>query len=72
MALVGIGDKDAIRKAATDASASIRMAALLAMRRLHMPEVAEFLNDADGKIVLEAARAIYDEPVRRRHGEVGG
>lgn len=63
MALVGIGEKDAIKQAASDASSAVRLASLLAMRRLHMPEAADFLNDADGKIVLEAARAIYDEPI---------
>ena len=63
MALVGIGDKDAIRKAGADVSPAVRMASLQAMRRLTMPETAGFLNDADGKIVLEAARAIYDTPI---------
>ncbi len=63
MALVGIGDREAIKNAATDTSASVRLAAVLAMRRLHMPEVADALNDVDGQIVLEAARAIYDEPI---------
>src|SRR5262249_39638734 len=63
MALVGIGDRDAIKQAAADASASVRLASLLAMRRLEMPEIALFLNDADGKLVLEAARAIHDVPI---------
>ncbi len=63
MALVGIGDKDAIKQAATDSSSSVRLASLLAMRRLEMPEIALFLNDADKQIVLEAARAIYDAPI---------
>jgi quinoprotein glucose dehydrogenase len=63
MTLVGIGDHDAIRKAATDTSSAVRMASLQAMRRLAMPEIADFLNDADSKLVLEAARAIYDEPI---------
>ena len=63
MALVGIGDQDAIRKAAADPSSAIRMVSLQAMRRLAMPEVADFLIDADSKFVLEAARAIYDVPI---------
>lgn len=63
MALAGIRDRDALKKAATDASSAVRVASLLAMRRLAMPEVALFLNDADPKIVLEAARAIYDVPI---------
>ncbi|MSQ96167.1 MAG: c-type cytochrome [Gemmataceae bacterium] len=63
MALAGIGDRDAIKRGAADPSASVRLASLLAMRRLRMSEVADFLNDADRQIVLEAARAIYDEPI---------
>ena len=63
MALVGIGDRAVIKQAAADASPAVRMASLLAMRRLEMPETADLLNDADGKIVLEAARAIYDQPI---------
>jgi quinoprotein glucose dehydrogenase len=62
-ALVNIGDPDALREAARDQSASVRLAALLAMRRLAMPEVAKFLSDADPRLVLEAARAIYDAPI---------
>jgi quinoprotein glucose dehydrogenase len=65
MALVGIGDQDAIKKAATNESSSIRLASLLAMRRLDMPEVADFLNDVDKQIVLEAARAIHDVPIAK-------
>ncbi len=63
MALVGINDKSAIKSAGGHESASVRLAALLAMRRLEMAEIAAFLNDADPKIVLEAARAIYDVPI---------
>ncbi|MBI3822381.1 MAG: HEAT repeat domain-containing protein, partial [Planctomycetes bacterium] len=63
MALVGIGDHDAIKQAAADASPAVRMAAVIAMRRLKMPAIANSLNDVDGKIVLEAARAIYDVPI---------
>jgi quinoprotein glucose dehydrogenase len=63
MALTGIADREALKKSAADTSASVRLASLLAMRRLHMPEVAGFLQDIDPKIVVEAARAIYDEPI---------
>ena len=35
------------------------------MRRLNMPEAADFLNDIDKHIVLEAARAIHDEPIAK-------
>jgi quinoprotein glucose dehydrogenase len=63
MALAGIANKEALLKSANDASAPVRLATLLAMRRLEMPEVAVFLQDIDPKIVLEAARAIYDVPI---------
>ncbi|MEO8427273.1 MAG: c-type cytochrome, partial [Verrucomicrobiota bacterium] len=46
--------------AARDGSASVRMASLLALRRLEQPGVAMFLQDSDPKIVVEAARAIND------------
>ncbi len=65
MALTGIGDRDAIKQAATHESSSVRLASLLAMRRLEMPEAADFLNDIDRQIVLEASRAIYDEPIAK-------
>jgi quinoprotein glucose dehydrogenase len=62
-ALVSTGDQDALREAARDTSAAVRLAALLAMRRLEMPEVAKFLSDPDPRLVLEAARAIHDAPI---------
>jgi len=63
MALTGINDRDGLKKAVAHESTSVRLATLLAMRRLQMPEVALFLNDADKHNVLEAARAIYDAPI---------
>lgn len=62
-ALVRIGDTDALLAAAKDSSASVRLGACLALRRLMHPEIAEFLNDPDPRIVLEAARAIADLPI---------
>jgi quinoprotein glucose dehydrogenase len=63
MALTWIGDVDTLVKAANDESSPVRMASLLAMRRLQRPEIAMFLHDTDPRIVLEAARAINDEPI---------
>ncbi len=66
MGLVHLGDKDAILAASKDASPSVRLAALLAMRRLEMPEVAGLLSGvdkADPESLLETARAIYDTPI---------
>jgi quinoprotein glucose dehydrogenase len=63
MALTWISDVDALVKAGNDESSSVRMGALLAMRRLQSPEITMFLHDHDPEIVLEAARAINDEPI---------
>ena len=63
MALVWVGDMDALLAAGKDSSRSVRMGALLALRRLHRAEIAMFLNDSDPALVLEAARAINDEPI---------
>jgi quinoprotein glucose dehydrogenase len=63
MALAGIHDTAALRSAAKDESAPVRRAVLLALRRLKHPDVAQFLKDADAQIILEAARAINDEPI---------
>lgn len=46
-----------------DASSSVRLALLLAERRLGAPEIAGFLADPDPHLVLEAARAINDVPI---------
>ncbi len=63
MGLVGSGKSDAWQIAAKDPSPAVRMAVLLAMRRLEDPEMARFLVDSDPQIVLEAARAIHDVPI---------
>ncbi|MBI5772274.1 MAG: HEAT repeat domain-containing protein [Verrucomicrobia bacterium] len=64
MALLGIGDVKAILAAAKDESLALRMASLLAQRRLGRPEIAGFLLDPDAAITLEAARAIHDVPIQ--------
>ena len=63
MALTWIGEMDALVRAANDTSSAVRMGVLLAMRRLHRAEIATFLRDENPGIVLEAARAINDEPI---------
>ena len=63
MALVWLNDVTALMAAAKEPSSSVRLAALLALRRLERPEVAAFLYDSDPALVLEAARAIYDLPI---------
>ena len=62
-ALTVLNDWITIQSAAKDESRSVRVAALLAMRRLARPEVSSFLHDSDTQLVLEAARAINDLPI---------
>ncbi|MEZ4215779.1 MAG: HEAT repeat domain-containing protein [Myxococcota bacterium] len=59
-ALARIGDVDAVARHATDASAAVRMAVLLVLRRAEDARLARFLDDAEPLVVVEAARAIYD------------
>ncbi len=44
-------------------SSSVRLASVVAFRRLHSPIVQDFLADSDARVVLEAARAIHDLPI---------
>jgi quinoprotein glucose dehydrogenase len=62
-ALLNIGDLDAIQVAAKNENVSIRRAALLAIRHMERPEITQFLNDSEPKLVVEAARAINDVPI---------
>ncbi|HZV34134.1 MAG TPA: PVC-type heme-binding CxxCH protein, partial [Verrucomicrobiae bacterium] len=64
MGLLGTADKAALVEAAGSDWRSVRMAALLAMRRREMPEISMFLHDPDPLIILEAARAISDLPIK--------
>ena len=63
MGLLGCRKGDSLLSAARDTSPAVRMAALVAMRRLDDPRVALFLNDASPEIVVEAARAINDASI---------
>ena len=66
MALAKIGSEDAepLDRLADHSSAAVRMAVLLAFRRLEDPRVAQFLTDPQQPLPVEAARAIYDVPIR--------
>ncbi len=48
---------------ATHVSPAVRLAAVVALRRVASDEVQRFLKDSDAAIVLEAARAIFDVPI---------
>nr|WP_232834999.1 HEAT repeat domain-containing protein [Pleomorphovibrio marinus] len=61
LALARIGDEDAVMKLKDHPSRAVRIAAVVALRRMEYPGVAEFLKDKDEYIVAEAARAINDD-----------
>lgn len=63
MGLTGTNDREALARGAKDHSSAVRVGVLLALRRLGDPAVADFLADADPRLVLEAARAINDVPI---------
>jgi quinoprotein glucose dehydrogenase len=63
MGLLGSADKAALIDAGNSDWRSVRMAALLVMRRKQLPEISMFLKDPDPLIVVEAARAINDVPI---------
>ncbi|GDY20565.1 glucose dehydrogenase [Verrucomicrobiota bacterium] len=63
MALLGIGDLEAIQRAARYESVAVRRAALWCLRRLERPEITRFFNDSEPRLVYEAARAVNDVPI---------
>ncbi|MFM1822516.1 MAG: Quinoprotein glucose dehydrogenase precursor [Planctomycetota bacterium] len=62
-ALAWIGDRAKLGELAAEPVASLRMAAVLAMRKLRDARLANFLADPERTIRLEAARAINDIPM---------
>ena len=61
LALSRIGDAAALAALSTHESVGVRIAAIVALRRMGSAEVARFLTDREEKIVIEAARAINDD-----------
>ena len=61
LALSRIGDASALAALSQHPSRGVRIAAIVALRRLRNPEVARFIGDSDTFIVEEAARAINDD-----------
>lgn len=61
LALSRVGTADKIATLSGNPSRSIKIAAVLALRRLKSPMIKNFLADADEYIVTEAARAINDD-----------
>ncbi|MEX0685306.1 MAG: HEAT repeat domain-containing protein [Balneolales bacterium] len=61
IALERIGDDKAIAELANHPSRAVRIAAVVALKRLESPEIISFLKDDDEFIVTNAARAINDD-----------
>lgn len=61
IALARIGQPEPLLALVNHPSKPLRIAAVVALRRLQHPGVANFLKDADEYIVTEAARAINDD-----------
>ncbi|MFX0557629.1 HEAT repeat domain-containing protein [Maribacter sp. CXY002] len=61
LALSRIGNTAPILKLANSENKSLRIAAVLVLRRLQDPNISVFLEDKDEYIVAEAARAINDD-----------
>ncbi len=63
MGLLGTADEVQISKLAGNPAPFVRMAAVVALRRLKSPLLENFLKDPEPQIVDEAIRAIHEVPV---------
>jgi len=61
IALGRIGNTEGLVALKDDPSMAVRIAAVVALRRMEAPEVAVFLEDPNELVVTEAARAINDD-----------
>ena len=61
LALARIGDASPVVALSGHGSRGVRIAAIVALRRMRHPDVARFLSDADEQVVTEAARAVNDD-----------
>lgn len=61
VALARIGEGETLGELVDHPSQSVRLAAVVALKRLEHPTVARFLNDDDATVVTNAARAINDD-----------
>lgn len=61
LALASIGNAAALEALSTHASRAVRLAGVVALRRMQHAGVARFLADADEHVATEAARAVNDD-----------
>lgn len=72
MALTGAAAAKTLASYVKHPSRSVRIAAVVALRKQRSSQVAAYLRDADPQIVLEAARAIHDTPLNDAMDELAG
>ncbi|MBL8857637.1 MAG: HEAT repeat domain-containing protein [Planctomycetes bacterium] len=53
-----------------DTDVEVRVAAVVALRRMQHPLIARFLDDKEWRVRAEAARAIYDVPIKDAMGNL--
>ncbi|MDQ5980379.1 MAG: quinoprotein glucose dehydrogenase, partial [Verrucomicrobiota bacterium] len=63
MSLAGCATAEQLAALASDESAAVRLAAVLALRRQQSPTITAFLADKDAYVAKEAALAINDAPI---------
>jgi quinoprotein glucose dehydrogenase len=68
MAIAGVRDNEKLLKLKSHSSDSVRLAAVVALRKNANPIISQFLSDSSPRVVLEAVRAIHDVP--RLHTEL--
>lgn len=61
VAFAGLGDADALEQLSRHASVDVRLAAVVALRRMGAENVTAFLQDENPLVLEEAARAINDD-----------
>jgi putative membrane-bound dehydrogenase-like protein len=61
LALSRIGDAPALAALSTHTSRAVRMAAIVALRKMKSAAVARYLADSDEQVATEAARAVNDD-----------
>ncbi|MCH2138979.1 MAG: HEAT repeat domain-containing protein [Phycisphaerales bacterium] len=70
MGLAGIGDRERLLELLGDPQPTVRLGALLALRKLRDPAVSTLLRDQDLFIAAEAARAIQDAEIDDAFGDL--
>ncbi|MBK5279263.1 MAG: HEAT repeat domain-containing protein [Bacteroidia bacterium] len=61
LALARIGKAEGVAALSNDPSRAVRIAAVVALRRMSDPSIANFLKDQDEFVITEAARGINDD-----------